>query len=92
MNCLLISYDLGVPETSDDYQKVIKYIKALGSWAKPLYSVFLVSTNKTVSEVRDQIMNLTDENDKVLVLDVKNDGWATARISSDITNWMKKNI
>lgn len=92
MNCLLISYDLGVPETSKDYQNVIKYLKSLGTWAKPLYSVFLVLTNKTVSEVRNQIKDLTDENDKILVLDVKNDSWATARISTDVTSWMNKNI
>ena len=92
MNCYLISYDLGVPETSEEYKKVINYIKGYKTWAKPLYSLFFIKTNKTVATVRDELQKLTDSNDKILVINVTGEGWATARIDARITDWMKENI
>lgn len=92
MNCLLISYDLGVPESSADYQIVIKYIENLGTCEKPLYSLFFVLTKKTASTVRNELKEITDSNDRILVVNVTGDSWATARISKDVTDWMENNI
>ncbi len=93
MKTYLISYDLGIPETSSDYKKIIKYIKSFSNWAKPLKSQwFVVSKFKSVSDVRDDLKSLTDFNDKILVLDVTGDNWSTARIDSKITDWMNNNI
>jgi hypothetical protein len=91
MNILLISYDLGVPETSEDYKTVIDYIK-LHNWAKPLKSLWLIKTDKTTSTVRDELNSITDTNDKILVVNITGDAWATARISSNVTEWMKSNL
>jgi hypothetical protein len=91
MNILLISYDLGVPETSQDYEAVIDYIKS-HNWAKPLKSLWLIKTNKTTSTVRDELKSITDANDKIFVVNITGDAWATARISSDVTQWMKNNL
>ena len=88
----LISYDLGIPEDSSDYKIVIDYIKSLGHWAKPLKSVWFVVTNKNISDIRDSLKSLTDANDKILVLDVSNDNWATSRMSNEINKWIKDNI
>lgn len=89
----LISYDLGIPEDSSDYEEVIEYIKAFNLWARPLQSVwFVVSDDKSVSDIRSDLMSLTDSNDKILVIDVTDDNWATGRISSKINDWMKENI
>lgn len=93
MRTYLISYDLGVPEDSSDYGKVIKYIKSFTYWERPLQSLwFVISDNKSESDIRDDLQNLTDSNDKILVMDVTGDAWATARISNKITDWMKENI
>jgi hypothetical protein len=89
---LLISYDLGVPETSDDYKRLIAYIKSLGTWAKPLYSMWLVKTDKTCTQVRDEINSQIDTNDKTLVMDVTGVGWASMRLDTAVTEWMKKNL
>ncbi len=89
---LMISYDLGVPEDFTDYTKVTDYIKSFDSWAKPLQSQWLVKTTRTTSDVRDALKNITDSNDKILVVDVTGDKWATSHISSKVTDWMKKNI
>jgi len=90
MNTLLISYDLGEPESIEDYKRLFDYFKSYGSYAKPLYSVWFIKTNKDVSQVRDEIIKVTDWNDRFIVLDVSDDNWATKGISEKITNWMQK--
>ena len=91
MKTLLISYDLRVPETSEDYKKLIKYIKSFGTWAKPLYSVWLVKTDKACAMVRDEIKKETDSNDRTLVMEVGTDR-ATTSVDKEVTDWMKKNL
>lgn len=92
MRTYLISYDLGMPETSADYTKIIEYIKSLGTWAKPLKSQWFVVSSKSTSEIRTALQNLVDSNDEILILDVTGDDWATYGISGDVTDWMNKNI
>lgn len=92
MKTYLISYDLGIPESSADYEKIIEYIKSLGTWARPLKSQWFVVSGKSASTITDDLMALTDSNDEILVIDVTSDYWVTARISDEVTNWMKENI
>lgn len=92
MNTLLVSYDLGMPETYDDYKVLIQYIKSYPMWAKPLQSVWMIKTTKTSAQVRDEIQTKIDSNDKVLVMDVTKTGWATFNISKEVADWMKNNI
>lgn len=91
MSTLLISYDLRSPETSEDYKRVIEYIRGYAAWAKPLYSLWFIKTSKSCAKVRDELKALTDSNDKVLVMDVTGDYWGTT-FSNDHTDWMKKNV
>ncbi|MFA6423688.1 MAG: hypothetical protein WCV83_00040 [Candidatus Magasanikbacteria bacterium] len=89
----LISYDLGIPETGEDYKKVANYLKSFVYWAKALQSLwFVVSDDKGAEVIRDDIQKLTDDNDKILVMDVSGDFWATARIGKEVTDWMNSNI
>ncbi len=92
MKTYLISYDLRVPETSEDYTKLIDHIKSYDSWATPLKSVWFVRTSKSVSEVRDDIKTETDANDGLLVIDVTDSHWATKGIKSEASEWMKDYI
>jgi hypothetical protein len=91
MNKYLISYDLGLPETVEDYKVLKTYIQSFPLWAKPLQSVWFVISNKKASEIRDEIKLRVDGNDKVLVIEVKGH-WATNGISTEVLNWMKNNI
>ena len=88
----MISYDLGIPESSDDYKKIIEYIKALGTWAKPLKSQWFVVSSKDAGDIVDDLMSLTDKNDKLLVIDVSNDYWVAARLSDGAIKWMNENM
>jgi hypothetical protein len=92
MNTILISYDLVGPESASDYTKVTSYIKEANLWAKPLESLWFIKTNKSTSEIRDDLKQITDGNDEILVLNVTGDGWATSNISSKVTEWMKNNL
>jgi hypothetical protein len=88
MSVKLISYDLGVPETSQSYQDLIAYIKSLGDWCKPLYSYFLVDTNKHCSTIRDEAKAYLDTNDKFLVINSPVGNWASYNLSKTVTDWL----
>ena len=92
MKTFLISYDLIGPETREDYVRLINHIKSFTYWAKPLKSVWLVKTDKGIAEVRNELKQYTDSNDKILVIDVTNANWATSNITTQVSDWMKNNI
>jgi len=92
MNTFLISYDLGVPESSSDYKKVIDYIKSSESWANPLQSVWLVKSSKKAGQIVEDIYTLTDSNDKILVVNITAAPWSTHGIEKEVIDWMKSNI
>lgn len=92
MKTHLISYDLGSPETSEDYKKLIKHIKEYSKWAHPLYSVWFIKTERSCAAVRDEAKKFVDKNDKLLVVEVTGADWATSNIDKEVTEWMKKNL
>lgn len=93
MSTYLISYDLGVPETSADYQKIKGYIDTFPDWMKPLKSQwFVVSPSKDAAKIRDEMGAITDINDKILVLKVTGVAWASLRLGTEANEWLKKNI
>lgn len=93
MKVFLISYDLGVPETSTDYAIIKKYVESFPKWMKPLKSQwFVASSIKSAGDIRDDFRSLTDRNDKLMVLDVTDDSWATYGFSDTCNNWLKNNL
>lgn len=90
MATYLISYDLGMPETSEDYQELINCIKSLGStWAKPLYSVWLVKSSMVIADVRDALRERIDRNDRLFVVDVTGDASAWFNLPEEVATWLK---
>lgn len=56
---------------------------------KPLYSVWFVDTNKTVSEIRDGAKRHTDSNDKIFVAEWDTrSGWASYALPKGVTDWL----
>jgi hypothetical protein len=92
MGVLLISYDLGEPETSSSYTDLIKKIKSYDDWEKPEYSLWFIKTDKLTATVRDELSPYLDANDKLLVMRVTGSGWASHNLPSRVTSWMKENI
>lgn len=91
MNKYLISYDLGGPETRQDYLRLIAHIKTYSVWAKPLKSVWFILTEKSAIDVLEGIKLHIDSNDKVTVIEVTGD-WATYGVAKDVTDWMQENL
>jgi hypothetical protein len=92
MKTFLISYDLGVPETHLSYTSLSIHIKSLySSWARPVKSVWIIKSEKGVSQIRDEIKVALDSNDKLIVIEMAGN-WGTYNISQEVTSWMKNNI
>jgi hypothetical protein len=89
MSVKLISYDLGKPETSSSYSDLIKGIKSLGDWAKPLESFWLVDNSLDCATIRDKLQAYLDSNDKILVIKCPLSAWASYGIANDVIQWMK---
>ena len=88
MSVKVISYDLGKPETSQSYAQLIDAIKNLGNWAKPLESFWLVSCEKSCTDIRDLLKPYLDSNDRLFVATIPLDAWATYNLPRDVTDWM----
>ena len=73
----LISYDLD--NSDQDYGKVFEAIKRAsnGIWWHYLNSTWIIKTSFTVTEVANSIQAEIDEEDHLLVIEVKNNkqGW-----------------
>jgi hypothetical protein len=54
-----------------------------------LDSLWLIRTNKTPAQVRDEMKRLVDANDEVAVFDVTGVAWAT-NFSDSSTDWLKE--
>lgn len=91
MNTFIVSYDL-LNKSIFDYSRLIEYIKSYGTWAKPLESFWIIKTYKSILEVRDEISRQVAVNDKIMVFDVTNKGWASFNLSKEITDWLNQNI
>ncbi len=88
----IISYDLRISETSEDYQRLIKHIKDYSYWAKPLKSVWFIKTLKSTIEVRDDLNKQIDSNDGIIVIDITKSDWGTIGVSKEVTDWMRENL
>ena len=90
MNTLLVGYDLNRP--GQNYEELIKFLKAQTSWWHALDSTWIVVTPKSTAELRDEIKRFIDANDDVLVMDVQGDAWATFGLSKQANDWLRKHI
>jgi len=92
MKTFLISYDLGVPETHNDYEILSNHLKSLyTSWSRPVKSVWIIKSEKTAGMIRDEIKLALDSNDKLIVVEMSGN-WGTYNVSKEVTDWMKNNI
>jgi hypothetical protein len=65
MAILLVTYDLKAP--GRNYQPVHDYLKRF-SYCKGLESTWLLDTNRSASDIRDDLKTLVDPNDVIFVV------------------------
>lgn len=65
MSSKIIEYDLRAP--GRDYDALYDTIKGYGIWAHVTESTWFIKTDETCVQVRDKLMNLMDDNDRLFV-------------------------
>lgn len=90
MNTLMISYDLIAPGRG--YEALRTFIESHSSWAKPVESLYLIKTSKTAKELKNDLLNYLDTNDKAIVIDVTADAASWKGLSDKVSNWIHSNL
>lgn len=65
MSSKIIEYDLQQP--GRDYVALYNAIKGYGTWAHVTESTWLIKTDETCIQVRDKLIELMDNNDRLFV-------------------------
>jgi hypothetical protein len=85
---LIVTYDLMNP--GQNYENLLKRIKAYKSWARLGGSSYLILTDNTPVQVRDYLMPALDVNDKLYVsLCPPPSAWTG--LSDDVSKWILAN-
>lgn len=84
----IVSYDLRKP--GRNYDELYKAIKAYGTWAHLLESVWMISSLQDVGKVRDSLTKHVDANDIVLVIECDVSNWASRNLPQNQVDWLKK--
>jgi hypothetical protein len=92
MQSILITYDLvGTDETSADYKRLIDHIKnGYSNWAKIALSTWVVRTDQSAKQVRDNCDAYLDANDRLFVAVLT--GVAAWRNTICTSEWLKNNL
>ena len=81
-----VSYDLRAP--GRNYLSLFEAIKSSGYWWHQTESVWFVISKKSAVEIRDTLMKLMDENDKLFICALQKE-WAGRGFSEEEYNWLK---
>jgi hypothetical protein len=87
MGIYCVSYDL---IKQKDYPKLFEALKSFSSHSHALGSTWFIKTDKTAEEIRDKLKSFIDEDDKIIVIEVKKH-WASQKMSGN-AGWLKKNL
>ena len=85
MKIHLINYDLNTP--GKNYDNLINAVKAYGKWAKVCKSCWAIKTDKTDTQIRDNLKQYIDANDILFVCTF--DSWASYGLPKDVADWLK---
>jgi len=89
MNSYLIGYDLDKP--GQDYKDLFEAIKALGSWWHCLDSTWIIKSNLSSEAIRNILMKVMDNNDKLLVARLSGEA-AWFGFDQQCSDWLKNNL
>lgn len=56
-----------------------------------MQSTWIIKTDTPALDIVNQIRTVTDQNDKILVIEITND-WASFNNPADVVEWMRQNI
>lgn len=90
----VVSYDLRRETTADDYEKVFAALKSATDWCRPLFSFWIIQTERTPREVISILRNVgaLDEDDGVIVLEITGNGDFRRVIDQEVADWLNARI
>ena len=86
MKLYQITYDL---RKQRDYQSLHQRIKAYGTWCRPLESTWIVATNQSTVQVRDNLFAVMDADDGLLVTRLQG-GAAWYGLAVEDAKWLQR--
>jgi len=89
MKTYLIGYDLNRPH--QDYVDLISAIKAYATWWHYLDSTWIIKTDDSAVEIRNNLRQHIDSDDELLVVQHEGDG-AWAGFNKEGSDWLKQNL
>jgi hypothetical protein len=87
---LLVGYDLTRPDQDD--RALAERLRSFGWWWHGLGSTWIVRTDLTTVQLRDDLRSYVDPADKLLVLDVTGDAGAWSGMSKSESNWLLEQL
>ena len=87
MTCYIISYDL---RKNRNYDKLYSALKSYSRWGRITESTWAVVTTKSAVEIRDNLLKVIDNDDRIFV--VKSGVEAAWRNSICKNEWLKENL
>ena len=91
MNTLLITYDIqNTGDCGSCYNSLYEAIKSYGTWAHITESCWAIKTNSSATTVRDRLLSLLRENDRLMVVQTAHiAAWGNVMCTND---WLRENI
>lgn len=86
----IIGYDLNRPH--QDYPALIGAIQGLGLWWHCLDSTWIVKSNLTTTQIRDQLGGHIDANDELLVVDITGKAASWKGFTKECADWLLANL
>lgn len=81
-----ITYDL---IKDKDYDKVSEGIKKIsGSWARPTKTQWLIETDKSLTQIWEQLKKYADNDDIFFIVKVNMPEWLSINIPKDVIEWL----
>jgi hypothetical protein len=84
----IVTYDLSNP--GRNYEILLKKIKAHYAWARLGGSSYLILTEQTATQIRDNLTTVLDINDSLYV-GLMSDTAAWKGFGDEVSNWIKNN-
>lgn len=85
----LVSYDLVGP--TRDYEPIIEKIKEYDNWVKILESVFVINSERTAVQIKNNLITTLDQNDKLFVAKLSGE-YSTKELSTFANLWLLENL
>lgn len=90
MRTLLVGYDLNRP--GQEYDSLIARIKQYPRWWHHLDSTWLINTDHSAVQVRDELKRFLDSGDELIVIDVSDRPAAWVGFSKRGADWLREHL